>query len=59
MFVFFIIKASIGEQLFKTVDINKDGKLEFKEFAMLVCSFACSNYQALEDAMNRTKSKNQ
>lgn len=56
IFVFSITKAKAGEELFKTVDINEDGKLEFKEFAVLVCSFACSNYDALQDVMKNCKS---
>lgn len=55
IFVFLIAKANAGEELFKTVDINEDGKLEFKEFAVLVCSFACSNYDALQDVMKNCK----
>ncbi|XP_037549031.1 protein S100-A11-like [Nematolebias whitei] len=47
--------AKAGEELFKTVDINEDGKLEFKEFAVLVCSFACSNYDALQEVMKTCK----
>lgn len=45
------------EDIFKGVDLNQDGAVEFQEFATLVAVYAFSNYDALQVALKESEKK--
>ncbi|XP_017277734.1 protein S100-A11-like [Kryptolebias marmoratus] len=49
--------AENKDEIFKKIDVNKDGTLDFPEFCSLVCSFACANHAILEEVMKCAKEK--
>lgn len=54
--IFFVISsvkggADIGEEVFEGVDMNDDGKVDFKEFAMMTAGFAAANFEVLQEVM--------
>ncbi|XP_061598225.1 protein S100-G-like [Cololabis saira] len=47
----------MGDEMFKDIDRNKDGSVEFKEFARLVATMASSSYKILESAVKQMENK--
>ncbi|XP_014843198.1 PREDICTED: protein S100-A11-like isoform X1 [Poecilia mexicana] len=46
---------NIGEEIFKGVDFNQDGAVDFQEFAMMIAGYASMNFAALQQVMKKSK----
>ncbi|XP_007561552.1 protein S100-A1-like [Poecilia latipinna] len=46
---------NIGEEIFKGVDFNQDGAVDFQEFAMMIAGYASMNFAALQEVMKKSK----
>ncbi|XP_017162938.1 protein S100-A11-like isoform X2 [Poecilia reticulata] len=46
---------NIGEEIFKGVDFNHDGAVDFQEFAMMIAGYASKNFAALQKVMKEAK----
>lgn len=46
---------NIGDEIFKGVDLNQDGAVDFKEFALMIAGYAAGSYEVLQDLMKKAK----
>ncbi|KAK5610085.1 hypothetical protein CRENBAI_012163 [Crenichthys baileyi] len=46
-----------GEEIFQGVDLNQDGSIDFKEFALMVAGYAAGSYETLQKLMKEMNKK--
>ncbi|XP_012730870.2 protein S100-G [Fundulus heteroclitus] len=46
-----------GEEVFKDIDMNQDGSVDFKEFALMIAGYACGSYDTLQKVMKEAQKK--
>ncbi|MEQ2239538.1 hypothetical protein ILYODFUR_005475 [Ilyodon furcidens] len=47
----------IGEEIFQGVDLNQDGSIEFKEFALMMAGCAAGSFETLQKLMKEMNKK--